>query len=81
VVGGTAALGEQLGPGGLQGQAVGSGCRVIRRARPTRAGVMAMSLHWIVPMVPWPGSGPLMVGAARMRLNAIMARTSQAPSQ
>ena len=60
-----------------QGQAVGR-CRVTRRAEDaTRAGTVISFLR-IVAVVALARSAPAMVAAVRVRLNAMMARTSQA---
>ena len=59
------------------GQALGR-CSVSRRIEvAARAGTL-MSLRRIVPVVALARSGPLSVPAARVRLNAITASTSQA---
>ena len=60
-----------------QGHAVGR-CSVTRRAEAaTRAGTV-INLRRIVAVVALASPGPVMVAAARVRLNAITASTSQA---
>jgi len=60
-----------------QGHPVGR-CRVTRRAEDEiRAGTV-MTLRRIVAVVALARAGPVMVAAARVRLNAMTARTSQA---
>jgi hypothetical protein len=60
-----------------QGQAVGR-CRVIRRAEEARRAGTVMSLRRMVAVVALARSGPVRVAAARVRLSAITASTSQA---
>lgn len=60
-----------------QGQRAGT-CSMMRRAEDaTRAGTV-ISLRRIVAVVALAGPGPVMVAAARVRLNAITTSTSQA---
>ena len=60
-----------------QGQAVGR-CRVARRAEVAMRAGTAISLRRMVGVVALARAGPEMVAAARVRLNAITANTSQA---
>ena len=60
-----------------QGQPVGR-CMVIRRAEVAIRAGTAMSLRRMVAVVVLARSGPAMAAAARVRLKAITARTSQA---
>ena len=60
-----------------QGHAVGR-CMVIRRAECAIRAGMAISLRLIVAVVALARSVPVIVAAARVRLNAITASTSQA---
>src|SRR6478609_11833797 len=59
-----------------QGQPVGR-CMVIRRAEVAIRAGTAMSLRRMVAVVVLARSGPAMAAAARVRLKAITARTSQ----
>ncbi len=73
--GGSLTLSKSVVQAVCQGQAVGR-CRVIRRAKvATRAG-RAMSVRRSVAVVALARSGAARVPAARVRLNAMTARTS-----
>lgn len=69
---------EQRGPGGSQGQAVGR-CKVSRQAEDAiRAGTV-IRVRRMVSAGALAKDQPMIVAAARVRLNAIVASTSHAP--
>ena len=60
-----------------QGQPLGR-CSVSRLAEVAILAGTMMSFRWIVAVLALASVGPVMVAAARVRLNAMTARTSQA---